>query len=134
MRTVLRILVIVLLSINSMGALAAGWGFITHPDGSAVGMNTSILKYSPFDNFLIPGIILFICNGIFSAIVLWGIFIHHRLAYLGVILQGIILYIWIAVQVVLLGFANWLHALFGFISVVLMICGYLLGRRKAPET
>ena len=49
----------------AIGALPVGYLFITKPDGSAVGLNVEMLANSPFSDFLIPGIALFIFNGIF---------------------------------------------------------------------
>jgi hypothetical protein len=63
-----RIIAIILLFIVALNALAAGYSFITDPSGNGLGSTTSyIRKSAPFKNFLIPGIFLFIINGILSA-------------------------------------------------------------------
>jgi hypothetical protein len=40
-----------------------------HPDGSSIEMSLDWLQHTPFQDYLIPGIILFIANGLFSIFV-----------------------------------------------------------------
>jgi hypothetical protein len=129
----LRTLSIIFLVINAIGALAGGFALIIEPDGSKLGIPASILKNSPFDDFLIPGILLLLLNGVFSTVVLFALTMRSRWAEKGIIIQGIVLYLWIAAQVVLLGFTKKIHIIFGFIAVVLIICGYLLRRKKLQD-
>ena len=48
----------------ALGALGGGWGLITAPDGSNLGMPLSMLEHSPFPDFLIPGWILLTVLGL----------------------------------------------------------------------
>lgn len=121
----------ILLIINGIGALSAGIGFIRHPDGSAVGIDISVLKYSPFSNFLIPGILLFIFNGLCSLIALFLVYSGNRNAGLSVLVQGVILLIWIIVQVIMLQTINPLHLIFFLIGCLLCLAGFIL-RKKHP--
>jgi hypothetical protein len=64
----------------AIGALPVGYLFIIHPDGSALGMDIKMLANSPFSDFLIPGIALFLFNGIYhltSAILCFSITTLH---------------------------------------------------------
>src|SRR5438067_10817282 len=66
----LRLTAIVLLFIVSLNALADGYIFISDPSGKGLGISTNYLRSSvPFDNYFIPGIVLFIFLGIVSSIV-----------------------------------------------------------------
>ena len=60
MKILYNILVSLLLVFNGVGALIGGWLLITQPDGSALKLSLDLLKHTPFHNFLIPGIILFV--------------------------------------------------------------------------
>lgn len=51
-----------------IGALFGGGLLIIYPDGSLLSMSTDILQTSPFDDFLIPGLILFFALGILPII------------------------------------------------------------------
>lgn len=129
----LRTLSIIFLGINAIGALAGGFALIIEPNGSKLGIPVSILKNSPFDDFLIPGILLVLLNGVLSTVVLFAVIMHSRWAEKGIIIQGVVLYVWIASQVVILGFTKKIHIIFGFIAVVLIICGYLLRRKRLQQ-
>src|SRR6056297_1302168 len=52
---------------NGLSALAGGYGLMNDPTGKALQMDRSILANSPFDDFLVPGLVLFIINGIGNA-------------------------------------------------------------------
>ena len=49
-------------------AVPAGLSLILEPDGSGIGLPTDILQTSPFRDYLIPGLFLFVFNGIFQLI------------------------------------------------------------------
>ncbi len=50
----------------ALGAIPAGYSLIAEPDGSGLGMSLNLLSGSPFNDFFIPGLCLFIVNGIFN--------------------------------------------------------------------
>ncbi len=52
----------------ALGALFGGGVLVISPDGSILSMPLSMLQNSPFTNFLIPGLILFVGLGIFPLI------------------------------------------------------------------
>lgn len=116
----LRISSLVLLCINAAGAMSAGIGFILYPDGSKLGMNTTILRHSPFNDFLLPGILLFVCNGLFSLLCLILLLIKKDNAWLFVRAQGFILTGWISIQVLMLQTLNLLHLVFLFTGLWLL--------------
>lgn len=64
------ILVMALLSING---IAGGVLLMAKPDGSLIGMKIEWLSRTPFQNFLIPGILLFLLNGLFPLVSLAGL-------------------------------------------------------------
>ena len=102
----------------ALGALPVGYLFIINPDGSAVGMNVQLLQNSPFSDFLIPGIALFVFNGIFHLIDAFFCFFKLKIApYIGAIL-GIGLLIWILVQVYSVGLNSYLQPVFFSIGMV----------------
>ena len=63
----------VLLLFNGVGALFGGWSLIVHPDGSGLQLSMDWLRHTPFPDYLIPGVILFIANGLFSVYVFMSI-------------------------------------------------------------
>ncbi len=102
----------------SVGALVAGLLLALSPSGAALQTPPEMLKDSPFTDFLIPGIILFLVNG--AGQFLAGILTlrRHRCAgYVGAVF-GIGLMIWIFVQVNMIGGRNMLQYVYFGIGVV----------------
>ena len=129
----LRIVAILLLLFNSMGALFGGWSFINDPTGADLKIPITYLEHSPFNNFLIPGIILFTVNGLFGALtLLWTVFEWKKYAWL-IIIQGILLIGWIIVQIILLREFYYLQFIFGSIGLVLLFIGSVLKRTTKHE-
>lgn len=61
-----------LLLFVSVGALYGGGALVLKPDGSILGMEPWLSKM-PFPNFLLPGIILFLLNGVLPLVVMIGL-------------------------------------------------------------
>ncbi len=120
-----------LLLINGLGALYGGGNFIAHPDGSTMGLSRGVLEFSPFPDFLIPGIVLFIANGVFSIVVLVLMLAGYKWYYWLISAQGYVLVGWIAIQTMLIKSFDPLHIVFGVIGLVLIFCGIgLMASRK----
>ncbi len=118
----------------AVGALPVGYLFIVHPDGSALGMNIEMLKNSPFSDYLIPGIALFLFNGIYhltSAIIC---FLRNNLAPYFAAISGIGLIIWILVQVYAIGLNSYLQPVYLTIGFSEFILGLILIKRKYVES
>ncbi|MBK5270319.1 MAG: hypothetical protein JJE22_04820 [Bacteroidia bacterium] len=54
-------------------AFAGGGSLMWEPNGSLLGMNQSWLLHSPFTNYFIPGLFLFLFNGILPMLVFLGL-------------------------------------------------------------
>lgn len=126
----IRSCIIILLLLNGVGALYGGSSLIRYPDGSGLGMTVDILKQSPFTNFLIPGIILLIINGIGSVVVLVTIIFNLRKQYFLVIGQGIVLCLWIIVQIMMIRQIIQLHYIMFAIGMLLIVLAYLLRKKR----
>ncbi len=57
-------LLIFLLIFLGIGALYGGGSLIIDPSGELLGMPLTMLESSPFNNFLLPGVILFLLLGV----------------------------------------------------------------------
>lgn len=137
MKLLLHILAYILLFFNGVGALFGGWNLMIHPDGSSLQLSLDWLKHTPFPDYLIPGIILFIANGLFSIFVFIAIVLKLRNYYWLVMVQGAILAGWIVIQMALIRTIDFLHVLFGSIGIALFIVGWMLlqyNRQSANPT
>jgi hypothetical protein len=92
-------------------------------------MPLEMLKYSPFSDFLIPGIVLLIINGLGSIAGSVSSFrLFHYAAEIALAL-GAFLVAWIIIQVYWIHSFHWLHALYLSLGIIELILGWSL--RKA---
>lgn len=106
-----------------MGALAGGLPMVFNPDGSTQGLTTEVLQNSPFDNYLIPGLLLFIIHGLGSLIASYFSLKIKSIAGTLAIIFGVAMMIWIMVQMYYLGFSSWLQALYLALGTVELFLG-----------
>lgn len=119
-----QIAAIILLFFNGIGAIYGGWNLIIHPDGSSIELSSDWLNTTPFQNYLVPGIVLFVCNGLFSLFVILAILVKSRYAPYLTIAQGMILCGWLVIQMLLIRTVYFLHAIMGFTGLALIYLGW----------
>lgn len=68
-----RNIFIFLLSFFGMGAIVAGSVLIVSPDGQLIDMPLSTLEGTPFDSFLIPGILIATLLGLIPSVIAIGL-------------------------------------------------------------
>lgn len=120
-----KITSIILLLFNLIGAFYGGTNLILHPDGSSIQLSLDLLKHTPFNDYLIPGVILLSANGLFCAFVLLKVLKDSRIYGRLVIAQGIILTGWIIIQILLIRTIFFLHFILGGVGILLIILGWL---------
>ena len=137
-------LLIILQFLLGFGAFVSGGMLAAAPEGLLMHMPLSMLQYSPFSNFLIPGIILALLLGLYPlaiAYALWrkpawrwpdGInpFKHMHWSWAAALSIGVILLIWITVQVLMLRSVAFLHMLYFGWGWALIILSLSPGVRK----
>lgn len=109
-----------------IGAIIYGLLLIVDPSGSKANMPLELLTRSPFTNYFIPGIILFLVNGVghvFSSVLS---FTMNKYAGYAGILFGLALIGWIVVQVLLIGYANFLQPFYLILGIIELIFGYYM--------
>jgi len=130
MHRIFRVIAIILLLFNAISAMLGGWSLMSDPSGESLEMPLRFLDYSPFKNFLVPGIILFITNGIFSLLfALMALLKFMNYSWL-VIFQGFILVGWLTIQTIMIReFDGPLHLLYFSVGFLLIATGWILARQ-----
>jgi hypothetical protein len=101
-----------------LSSAVSGMLLILYPSGAIFQTPADMLKGSPFQNFLVPGIILFLVNGIGQlAACLLTVRKHPLAGYVGAVF-GIGLIIWIFVQANMIGGRNILQYSYFTIGVL----------------
>lgn len=127
----LQITAIILLIFNSISALGGGAMLIIDPSGQLIQLPIQYLDQSPFADFLIPGIILFTFNGVLSAIIAFAVLKKYQLYPILIILQGLILAVWLSVQIIMIkDFYPPMHVTCYIVALGLITCGGMLSRRR----
>ncbi|OFY45000.1 MAG: hypothetical protein A2X18_13740 [Bacteroidetes bacterium GWF2_40_14] len=114
----LRIILGVLLAFGALNAFGGGY----YGMSGAEGVPLEWLDGSPFDNYFIPGLFLFVIIGgsfLTASIV---VFSGHWISKFFAITSVVIVYIWLAVQLSIIGYISWMQpatAIFGVIVLVL---------------
>jgi len=111
-RPILLYPLIILHLFLGLGAVYGGVALVLKPDGSLLGMDSGWLAQSPFESYLMPGLVLFIFNGVLPLLTAVGLFFKPQWWLPGVLnlysgrhwawayslYTGIVIIIWIAVQ------------------------------------
>ena len=119
-------------------ALAGGAMLMLKPDGSLLGMREGWLQHTPFNNYLVPGLLLFLFNGLFPLFTLIGLILRPRWRWANVfnlysfkhwswtysLFCGVILIGWITVQISLTP-SFWLQPVLLFVGLLILICTLL---------
>ncbi len=85
------------------GHIGSFWNYylITDPTGKSLQMPSGSLNSTPFENYLIPGIMLLIINGIPALLIAFSTLFKVKYnAYL-IVIQGIILIIWLTAELII---------------------------------
>lgn len=116
MKIVYRMLLVLHLIVG-IGAVFGGIGTISNPK-APLGVSLDLLKNSPFNDFLIPGIILFTVIGLGNLAGATAVLLKAKYqAYISSVFTWALV-IWIVVQCVMINAVAFLHVLFFIIGVV----------------
>jgi len=124
-----------LLGFLALGAIFGGGALVISPSGELLYMPVSILGSSPFNDFLIPGIILLSILGILPAFIIFALlkkpkckicesinfFSDMHWAWSFCIYIAFTLIIWIQIEMIFLNFVIWLHTFYMFYAIVLIL-------------
>jgi len=133
-------ILLILIGIQALSGLSGGLTLIIDPSGEMIQMPASILHYGIFPDFLIPGVILFTLLGLFPVIAFIGL-IRRKPSRLGVLniytdrfwgwsyalYTGIMMLIWIFVEIYIIDAVALLHLLYGLLGVAILIAVLIPG-------
>lgn len=134
-----RTILLILLGFLGLGAIGGGGVFMVSPSGKLFGMPLSLLDKSPFPDFLIPGIILFIVLGLVPcALVIallkkpvskwaewFNFFPDMYWAWTGSIYVAFALIIWLQVEMMFLQAVGWLHTFYMVLAIAILFVALL---------
>ena len=128
-----RVVAIVALVFLVLSGVVGAIPLIVNPGGEPWHMPQSLLQYSPFHSYLVPGFILLVANGLLTLWVLGLTVGKHPGFGWWVIGQGLVLLGWLIVEVAMLRLMVWPHYLYGAVAMALVISGIAIVRASASQ-
>lgn len=89
---------------QGMSGLGGGIGLVADPTGAFVGLPPEWLRGSPFEDYLVPGLVLLTVLGVAPLIAAWGLWTGRPWSWAGGIGVGGALLGWLAVQIAVVGY------------------------------
>lgn len=125
----MKTLLFILIALITVTTTISGLLMISAPNGSILGLSTELLANTPFNDFMMPGILLTLFVG---SINLLAIFFHmerSKRRYNWSMAGGVTITIWIIVQMILIQAIHWIELLYlGFGILVILIAYQLKGK------
>ena len=134
MKEASRITAIVLLFLLGLSALFGAFGLILDPSGKGMMLPEGTLDSTPFTNYLIPGILLGVFNGLLSLAIAILVIMQVRLYPWLIIFQGFVLMIWLTAEVLMGMYYPALTLPYYILGVLLIICGLFVRRNGTIRT
>ena len=121
---------LVLLFFNAASGLLGGYALISDPSGGSMQMPLSFLEHSCFEDFLFPGIILFIMIGLLSLCI--ALLTLYRVKYYPwlILFQACVLLGWLSIEILIIKeFYAPLHVPYYLVGVGLILAGITLKKK-----
>jgi hypothetical protein len=133
-RSILVRILIALQFLLGLGALAGGACLMISPDGSLMHMPMSFLSHSPFVSFFLPGLLLFTFVGLYPLAVAYSLwrkpawqwpnainpFKQFHWSWAASLAAGVIVLIWISVEVQFTGIGVLHYVYWGWGALILL--------------
>ncbi len=113
-------LLFVLLLVQAAGAVAGGIALVAGPQGEVLQMPVSMLEGSPFDSYLVPGLVLLLVLGVLPLAAAVGLWLRRPWAWWAAGVVGCGLLIWIVVQVSIVDY-HWLQPAYGAMGALILL-------------
>jgi len=127
---IIRMLSIALLILLGIGAVYGGVTLVVDPTGELLGLPLYVLDDTPFVDFMIPAVILFLFIGLLSfAITFMTVKKYSKYEWM-IVFQGLVLGIWLTTEIIMGIFDPFFHYTYYTVSILLIIFGSLLAVGK----
>ena len=122
----MKTILFILISFIAITAFLSGLVMISNPDGSVLNLSRGLLENTPFNNYMIPGLLLATIVGGVNLTALFFNMQRHPSRYNWAIAGGFMITIWILVQLLLIQAAHWLQFIYLGIGVLIILIAYQL--------
>ncbi len=135
------ILLIILLVFQSISGLFGGIQFILAPSGDFIQMPIISLAHTPFSDFTIPGLILFLLLGVFPGFTAYclaskpawkwadklNLYENRYFAWACSVYIAVMLFTWITVEIQMIGYGHFIQTFYAFLGIFILVTALLPG-------
>jgi hypothetical protein len=118
-----------LLAFGALNAFGGGYYGLSGAEGVPV----ELLEGSPFRSYFVPSLILFVVVGGSFLLAAIAVFTGSPMARLSALGAGVIVLIWIVVQVSIIGYVSWLQPVTAIGGLLVLLLACLLPGRVRPS-
>ena len=93
-------------------------------------MPTEWLKGSPFFDYFVPSLILLVVVGGSFVVAATAVFTGLRIARLAALMAGIVVLVWLAVQLAIIGYVSWMQPTTAVAGVLVLVLASRLPRSR----
>ena len=134
-KTIEIYILIIAVAFEAIGALYGGINLMRDPSGESIKLPITMLEGTSFQNYMIPGIILFLLLGFFPLFLIFplifkpnwplisklNIYKGYHWAWTYTLYASIILISWINIQVMILETGSAVQGAFGMLGVIMLV-------------
>lgn len=122
----------ILIFFQGISGLTGGLGLILNPSGKSLQLPLSWLDGSPFSNYLIPGLILFVVLGLYPLFVFYGLVKKSTWSWFAAFVLGAALIVWIGVEIIIIGYHPQppLQLIYGLVGLLILFLVFLTSVRR----
>ena len=111
-----------LLSLMALNAFGGGY----YGMSGAKGVPAEWLKDSPFHNYFIPGLILFVCVGGSAFLAAIAVFSRNSAARAAAFFATLIVLLWLTVQITIIGYVSWMQPTTALTAMLILLLTWQL--------
>ena len=126
----MRITLAVLIGFVAVSALVTGLLMINYPDGSILGVPAYMIEASPFNNLVVPGIILSLGIGGINFLALYHFGDKNKEVYNWTSAAGTATCGWVAVQFALVHAVMWVQGVYLIIGISTILLSLQLRNKR----
>ena len=119
-------ILLLLVAINAFGGGYYGMA-------GAKDVPTEWLKNSPFRNYFIPGLFLFVVVGGTSFLAAFAVFKRLSYARNTALVSGIVILIWLIVQISIIGYVSWMQPATAVAALLILFLTWLLPKNECKQ-
>ena len=143
-RPFISYLVLILVAFKAISAILVGFLLVMDIAGACLGYSLELLESTPFSNFLIPGLFLFIILGLFPAFIVYGLItkrnhksVQKRNSYkkqhwswISSHFLGLLLILWIHMQLFFGIEFHVLHFIYSILGILIVVVVHLPATKR----